>query len=85
MPTTTAALMKWATVWVAMSQRPELAWSALHDDENIATEHFGFKPRTLRNIRYAATVGALRRRAEELGVDLPPGFSEEAGALDDVE
>ncbi|HEV8570135.1 MAG TPA: hypothetical protein VGQ92_24125 [Actinoplanes sp.] len=28
----------------------------------------------MRNIRHAATSGALRRRAEELGVPLPSGY-----------
>jgi hypothetical protein len=80
-PATPAAVARWAQVWVAMCDRPDVALSALRDDEGVAMEHFGFRPRMLRNIRYAVATRALRRRAEELGVDLPAGYREEAGGL----
>ena len=77
-PSTAATLDRWVSVWLAMCQRPELAWSSMQDDR-LAREHFGLATRALRNIKYAAMTGALRRRAQELGVELPDEFSEAAG------
>jgi len=79
-PSTAATVARWAGIWVAMCQRPDLAWSSMQD-EGLAREHFRLSSRQLRNVRYAAMTGALRRRAHELGVDLPNEFSEPAGDL----
>ena len=40
----------------------------------VARERYRLTARQLRNIRHAATSGALRRRAGELGVVLPAGY-----------
>ncbi len=76
-PTTASTLAQWAKIWIQMSQHPDLAARALKNDEP-AREHFGCTARKLRHVRYAATTGALRRRAEELSVDLPDGYVDTA-------
>lgn len=76
-PSTPATVARWAGIWVTMRQRPDLAWSAIQDDE-LAQERFDVSSRQLRNIRYAALTGALRRQARELAVELPAEFDESA-------
>jgi hypothetical protein len=77
-PSTPATLSRWVSVWMAMCQRPDLAWASMQD-ERLAREHFNLSTRALRNIRYAAMTGALRQRAQELDVDLPQEYGEAAG------
>jgi hypothetical protein len=72
-PSTASTVAQWARIWVAMCERPELVAMAVKDDEH-AREHYGCTARQLRHVRYAATTGALRRRAEELAVELPDGY-----------
>jgi hypothetical protein len=72
-PSTSATVTRWVQTWVAMCQLPAVAAAALQDDQQ-AREHFGCSSRQLRHIRYAATSGALRYRAQELAVTLPDGF-----------
>jgi hypothetical protein len=74
-PTTPAAVLRWAQIWMTMHARPEQVEAAVQDDE-LAREHFGCSGRQLRHVRYAATSGALRRRAQDLAVPLPAGFDE---------
>ncbi|MDT5029042.1 MAG: hypothetical protein QOE61_5468 [Micromonosporaceae bacterium] len=74
-PSSSATVTQWARTWVAMCQRPDLGASALQDD-GVAREHFGLSSRQLRQIRYAVSTGALRRRAQELSVALPGEFTE---------
>jgi hypothetical protein len=74
-PSSPATVKQWARTWVAMCQRPDLAAVALQD-EGAAREHFDLSSRQLRQIRYAVSTGALRRRAQELSVALPDGFIE---------
>jgi Protein of unknown function (DUF2637) len=72
-PTTAATVRQWAALWLAMCADPVLASGPLTDDE-VALSRFGVKARQLRNVRYAASTGALRRRAAELDVALPPDY-----------
>jgi hypothetical protein len=77
MPTTAATVRQWLRIWVVLCADPSLAASPLTDDE-YARATFGVRARQLRNIRFAAGTGALRRRAEELGVALPEGYVDQA-------
>ena len=72
-PTTAATVRQWATLWVAMCADAVLVSGSLTDDED-ALARFGVRARQLRNIRFAASTGALRRRAAELDVELPPNY-----------
>jgi hypothetical protein len=71
-PTTTGTVRQWAGLWVAMRADPGV--SAALSDDTVALARFGVRARQLRYVRYAATTGALRRRAAELGVALPDEF-----------
>jgi hypothetical protein len=51
----------------------ELLSGPLTDDQT-ARDRYGQSARQLRRLRQAVLSGALRRQAERLGVDLPPGF-----------
>jgi Protein of unknown function (DUF2637) len=72
-PTTAATVRQWAALWVDMCADPTLVSGPLTDDE-VALTRFGVRARQLRNVRYAASTGALRRRAAELDVTLPPAY-----------
>ena len=72
-PTTAVTVRQWAAMWVAMCADPAIVSGSLTDDED-AMARFGVRARQLRNIRYAASTGALRRRAAELDVPLPPDY-----------
>jgi hypothetical protein len=74
-PSSSATVTQWARTWVAMCERTDLAAAALHDDD-VARQHFSLSSRQLRQIRYAVSTGALRRRAQELSVELPDEFTE---------
>jgi hypothetical protein len=74
-PSSSATVMQWARIWVAMCQRPDMVAAALQDD-GAAREHFDVSSRQLRQIRYAVSTGALRRRAQELHAVLPDEFTE---------
>ncbi len=43
-------------------------------DDQAARDRYGRSARQLRRLRQAVLSGALRRRAEQLGVDLPAEF-----------
>jgi hypothetical protein len=72
-PATAATLTRWATTWVKMCGDGDLALGPLNDDQQARTR-YNLSAKQLRNIRNAATTGALRRRADELGVPLPVGY-----------
>jgi len=77
-PATASTLTQWATTWVRMCADGDLASGPLTDERSRARYHLS--ARQLRNIRHAAASGALRRRAEQLGVPLPPEFADNPGA-----
>ena len=58
--------------WVNMCADVDVALGPLTDD--LARDRYRLSAKQLRNIRHAATSGALRRRADELGVPLPAGY-----------
>jgi len=72
-PATAATLIQWATTWVRMCADGELVLGPLNDDAHART-NYDLSAKQLRNIRNAATSGALRRKAEELGAPLPAGY-----------
>jgi hypothetical protein len=74
-PTTAATVVAWARTWIAMCDRPEVTDVAVRDDD-LAREQFGCTARQLRHVRYAAVTRALRRRAGELGVELPDTYDD---------
>jgi hypothetical protein len=71
-PATAVTLARWADAWVRMCADGEIALGPVTDA--VARERYRLTARQLRNIRHAATSGALRRRAGELGVVLPAGY-----------
>jgi hypothetical protein len=73
-PATAAAVTQWIGTWIRMCADSGTALGPLTDD--LARSQYNLSARQLRNIRHAATSGALRRRAEELGVDLPSGYAD---------
>jgi Protein of unknown function (DUF2637) len=72
-PATATTLTQWATTWARMCDDGDLARGPLNDDRQARTR-YNLSAKQLRNIRNAATSGALRRRADELGVPLPDGY-----------
>jgi hypothetical protein len=77
-PATASTLSQWATVWVGMCADDGFAAGPLDDARSRA--RYQLSARQLRNIRHAATSGALRRRAEDLGVPLPPDYVDNPAA-----
>jgi len=75
-PATAATLDQWALTWVRMCADGDTAFGPLNDDV-WARERYGLSAKQLRNIRNAATSGALRRRAADLGVPLPADYSDQ--------
>jgi hypothetical protein len=69
-PATAATLTQWAQTWIRMCADGDTATGPLNDDTRARAD-YGLSAKQLRNIRNAATTGALRRRAAELGVELP--------------
>jgi len=76
-PASAAKVREWATTWVSMCERPDLAEVAIKEDD-AARQHFDCSARQLRHVRYAVVTGALRRRATELAIALPDAFREPA-------
>jgi hypothetical protein len=74
-PVSSATVSAWAKMWMTMRASPDLAEAALKDDD-AARQNFGVTSRQLRHVRYAVKTGALRRRAEELSMALPDGFTD---------
>lgn len=74
-PATGLTVAQWAETWVDMCADGDLARGPLNDDA-LARSRYGLSAKQLRNIRNAATSGALRRRAQELGVRLPSAYAD---------
>jgi hypothetical protein len=72
-PATAAALAQWAETWVGMCADGTTIHGPLNDDD-YARSRYQLSAKQLRNVRNAATSGALRRRAVELGVPLPADY-----------
>jgi hypothetical protein len=71
-PTTAVTIVEWAALWVRMCLEEESALGPLNDE--VARARYGLTAKQLRNVRHAATSGALRRQAITLGVELPQGY-----------
>ncbi|WP_157437339.1 hypothetical protein [Actinoplanes subtropicus] len=71
-PATAGTVMEWASLWVRMCADGESVLGPLNDDDARAL--YGLTAKQLRNIRNAATSGALRQKAIALGAELPPGY-----------
>jgi hypothetical protein len=72
-PATAATITQWAQTRVAMCAGGDVVRGPLNDDTHTRAR-CGLSAKQLRNIRNAATSGALRRRAEQLGVELPMDY-----------
>jgi hypothetical protein len=72
-PARAATLTQWARVWATMCADGTLVAGPINDDA-LARASYNLSAKQLRNIRNAAVTGALRRRANELGVQLPAGY-----------
>jgi len=81
-PSTAATVLEWASLWVKMCSGPESGLGPLKEDDVRA--RYGLTAKQLRNVRHAATSGALRQRATVLGVELPPSYVDNppAGRVD---
>ncbi len=77
-PSTATTLLQWANIWIKMCADGDLALGPLPAEH--ARGRYERSAKQLRNIRHAATSGALRRRAQELGVPLPAGFVDHPAA-----
>ena len=77
-PSTAATVLEWASLWVTMCSDPESGLGPLNEDEVRA--RYGLTAKQLRNVRHAATSGALRQRAMRLGVELPPSYVDNPAA-----
>jgi hypothetical protein len=64
---------------MSMCADGDLVLGPLNDDAH-ARARYNLSAKQLRNIRNAATSGALRRRAAELDVALPAGFVDRPAA-----
>ena len=71
-PATAGTLVEWANLWVMMCRDGASVLGPLNDED--ARRRYGLTAKQLRNVRNAATSGALRRKALTLGVQLPPGY-----------
>ncbi|MEU4239995.1 hypothetical protein [Actinoplanes sp. NPDC026619] len=71
-PATAATIRDWVALWLRMCADGRSALGPLNDDD--ARGRYGLTAKQLRNVRHAATSGALRQQAITLGVELPPGY-----------
>lgn len=74
-PATAVTVTEWANLWVRMCADGESVMGPLNDDDRARTQ-YGLTAKQLRNVRNAATSGALRQKAIALEVELPPGYVE---------
>jgi hypothetical protein len=74
LPTTAATAAQWADTWVRMCADGDQVLGTPNDEQ--ARARYNLSARQLRNIRNAATSGALRRRAQELGIGLPAAYTD---------
>ncbi|XVU24293.1 DUF2637 domain-containing protein [Actinoplanes sp. CA-054009] len=72
LPATAATAMEWVNLWVRMCADGESVLGPLNDQD--ARAKYGVTARQLRNVRTAATSGALRQKAIMLDVELPPEY-----------
>jgi hypothetical protein len=72
-PLTASTVTQWVTTWIEMCADGHLIHGPLNDDEYARTR-FDLSAKQLRNVRNAAMSGALRQRAETLGVTIPPEY-----------
>lgn len=72
-PSTDWKLRQWIDTWVRLCDDGDIALGPLTDEEYARTT-YDLSAKQLRNIRRAATSGALRRQASEVGVPLPVGY-----------
>jgi hypothetical protein len=81
-PATAATITDWVALWVRMCADGGSSLGPLNDDD--ARARYGLTAKQLRNVRHAATSGALRQKAITLGVELPPGYVDSPpGRVDD--
>ncbi len=73
-PVTPAKILQWAQIWIEMCADGDLVHGPLNDHER-ARSAYGVSTRQLRNIRTAARTNALARKAKELDVGLPAGYT----------
>ena len=71
-PATAETLVEWANLWVRMCSDGASVLGPLNDED--ARSRYGLTAKQLRNVRNAATSGALRQKAITLGVQLPPRY-----------
>jgi hypothetical protein len=71
-PATAGTLVEWANLWVRMCSDGASVLGPLNDED--ARSRYGLTAKQLRNVRNAATSGALRQKAITLGVQLPLGY-----------
>jgi hypothetical protein len=69
-PSTGWKLRQWIDTWMRLCDDGDVALGPL-TDEHYARTTYDLSAKQLRNIRRAATSGALRRQANEIGVPLP--------------
>jgi hypothetical protein len=74
-PATTVTILEWANLWIRMCADEESVLGPLNDDDRARTR-YGLTAKHLRNVRNAATSGALRQKAIALRVLLPPGYAD---------
>lgn len=72
LPATAATAAEWVSLWVRMCSDGESALGPIIDQD--ARAQYGLTAKQLRNVRNAATSGALRQKAIMLGVELPPEY-----------
>jgi hypothetical protein len=72
-PATAVTVMEWANLWVRMRSDAESVLGLLNDDDRARTQ-YGLTAKQLRNVRNAATSGALRKKAIALDLELPPAY-----------
>jgi hypothetical protein len=71
-PSKAATVAEWVSLWVRLCADGDFLQGALNEDD--ARARYGVTAKQLRNVRRAATSGALRQKATMLGVALPPGY-----------
>jgi Protein of unknown function (DUF2637) len=71
-PTTATTVSDWVLTWTRICANGD-DLGPLNDDER-ARDRYKLSAKQLRNVRNAATSGALERKAEDMGVALPEGY-----------
>ena len=71
-PSRAVTVAEWVSLWVRLCADGQFVQGSLNEDE--ARARYGVTAKQLRNVRHAATSGALRQKATMLGVALPPEY-----------